>query len=250
MNKNVACGLFGSALAFGLPFGDLAAEEGVEADYGVSGRGNIGIYSKYVFRGLQQPNSETNGPALQGGFELNHLSGAYAGYWGSNLDARQVGAKSGVENNVYAGYAGEVGELEYAAGALYYKYISIDHADAPELFLDAAYGHFGVGMEYLAQDVEWGNAGDIYWTADFETELPLEFGMQVEAGYYTYAESGKYVEHTEISNGFRNLNVSITHPMGHSGAVMSLTGILGGVDREDRKQGSTAVLGVDYEFDI
>ncbi|MFX5586977.1 TorF family putative porin, partial [Acinetobacter baumannii] len=40
--------------------------------------GNIGIVSQYVFRGTTQTNQN---PALQGGFDLTHDNGLYAGVW-------------------------------------------------------------------------------------------------------------------------------------------------------------------------
>ena len=44
--------------------------------------GNVGLYSQYVFRGIAQTNEK---PALQGGFDLGHKSGFYAGTWASNI---------------------------------------------------------------------------------------------------------------------------------------------------------------------
>ena len=44
--------------------------------------GNVGLYSQYVFRGISQTNEK---PAVQGGFDLGHKSGFYAGTWASNI---------------------------------------------------------------------------------------------------------------------------------------------------------------------
>src|ERR1700694_2456994 len=44
--------------------------------------GNVGLFSQYVFRGLTQTNEK---PAVQGGFDLGHKSGFYAGTWASNI---------------------------------------------------------------------------------------------------------------------------------------------------------------------
>ena len=43
---------------------------------------NLGLYSEYMFRGV----SLSDGPAIQGGFDIGHSSGFYAGTWWSNLD--------------------------------------------------------------------------------------------------------------------------------------------------------------------
>ena len=84
--------------------------------------GNIGLYSQYVFRGLTQTNEK---PALQGGFDVSHDSGLYAGIWGSNIswisDATPS-ASASLEADLYGGYkqalnsaiSGDIGFLHYA----------------------------------------------------------------------------------------------------------------------------------------
>ena len=44
--------------------------------------GNVGLFSQYVFRGISQTNEK---PAVQGGFDVAHKSGFYAGTWASNI---------------------------------------------------------------------------------------------------------------------------------------------------------------------
>jgi uncharacterized protein (TIGR02001 family) len=40
---------------------------------------NVGLYTDYIFRGYTQTQNE---PAIQGGFDVEHSSGLYAGYLG------------------------------------------------------------------------------------------------------------------------------------------------------------------------
>ena len=63
-----------------VPMVPLVAEEAT-SEWGVSG--NVGLFSDYVFRGYTQTINE---PALQGGFDLEHSTGFYAGVWASNVD--------------------------------------------------------------------------------------------------------------------------------------------------------------------
>ena len=44
---------------------------------------NVGLYTDYIFRGYTQTGNE---PAIQGGFDVEHSSGLYAGTWASNVD--------------------------------------------------------------------------------------------------------------------------------------------------------------------
>lgn len=83
---------------------------------------NIGVVSQYVFRGLTQTNEQ---PALQGGFDYSHASGAYAGTWLSNVNwvADVIpDASASLEADFYTGFrkswestgiTGDIGYLRY-----------------------------------------------------------------------------------------------------------------------------------------
>jgi uncharacterized protein (TIGR02001 family) len=68
---------------------------------------NLGLYSEYMFRGV----ALSDGPALQGGADIGHSSGFYAGTWWSNIDSGFTGRGDGfsdgnsLETDWYAGYA-------------------------------------------------------------------------------------------------------------------------------------------------
>lgn len=53
----------------------------------------------------------------------------------------------------------------------------------------------------------------------------------------------------ETSN-FRHLNLTLSHPIGSTGADMSVTYIIAGKDREDTEYDDTMVFGISYAFDI
>jgi uncharacterized protein (TIGR02001 family) len=87
---------------------------------------NVSLTSDYAYRGISQTDEK---PALQGGFDFKHRSGAYAGLWGSSIswlrDAEKgtdVSSNNSVELDVYAGYAKEFGDFGIDAGLLRYGY--------------------------------------------------------------------------------------------------------------------------------
>jgi uncharacterized protein (TIGR02001 family) len=85
--------------------------------------GNVGLYSQYVFRGISQTNEK---PALQGGFDLGHKSGFYAGTWASNISWLSDGnsdVSSSLEWDFYGGYKLPL-PMDFTAdfGVLYYWY--------------------------------------------------------------------------------------------------------------------------------
>ena len=71
--------------------------------------------SDYRFRGVS---SSDRDPAIQGSIDLNYR-GFYVGAWASSI-ART--ADTNVELDLYAGYAGSAGPIEYEVGAIAYLY--------------------------------------------------------------------------------------------------------------------------------
>ena len=96
---------------------------------------NVGLYTDYIFRGYTQTQNE---PAIQGGFDVEHSSGLYAGTWASNVDWTTAGDymdKNSVEIDVYAGWARltyHFGILGFDIGVLQFFYPGNDTAGAVE----------------------------------------------------------------------------------------------------------------------
>jgi uncharacterized protein (TIGR02001 family) len=82
---------------------------------------NVSLVSNYYARGVSQ---SWNMPAIQGGFDVSHASGFYAGFWGSSISERTyVGAST--EFDVYGGYNGTIAAVEglgWTVGAIGYFY--------------------------------------------------------------------------------------------------------------------------------
>lgn len=86
--------------------------------------GNVGFASDYRFRGISQTYKE---PAIQGGFDYSHASGAYLGTWASNVDSNLL-AGSNLEWDIYGGYSHNFGDVNVNVGGLYYYYPGKDKA--------------------------------------------------------------------------------------------------------------------------
>lgn len=223
--------------------------------------GNIGVTSKYIFRGGVESDQAT----VQGGLDYSHPSGLYAGYWGSQLDYTQPAGRGSdaFENDLYVGWSGG-DAVSYDVGALYYLYTNADEvtnpvtgstedADAADLYGSVGYGPVSLGAAYAVTDASWTDAGDIYWTLSYGTELSRGFSMDAKLGYYTFAEdngaANDNLPGTESSN-FRDFVFTLSHPVGETGADMSLSYVQGGEDRTDADFDNQILLGVTYNFDV
>ncbi len=238
----------------------LAAPLAAQADF----TGNINVVSKYVLRGVTNSGgtgtgTENTGAALQGGFDYSHSSGIYAGYWGSSLSyvydgtldtANNSGLLTGFESDLYAGYKGKAGPVSYGVGAIYYAYTGVEESDGAEIALTAGIGNASLGVNYLLQDLWWGNQGDAYITLGYTQPLPADFSVAATLMYYMYTKDGKYIPETadSVDSAFRGVSVSLTHPLGKTGGTMGLTLVGGGENRVGAYQKFMPVLSLGMTF--
>lgn len=126
--------------------------------------GNIGVVSQYVFRGTTQSNEK---PALQGGFDLNHDNGLYAGVWLSSISwiaDTNPAASASLEADLYGGWKpalndwlkGDIGVLHYAYPGSYPA--GMTKPDTTELYL-------GLDAQWIAFKYSW-STGNTFGNAD------------------------------------------------------------------------------------
>ena len=141
---------------------------------------NVAFASDYVWRGMTQ----SDGPAIQGGFDFEAESGFYAGIWGSNVNFSDG---AGSELDYYFGYGFSVGDLGIDIG-----YVAFDYPkntiglDFEEIVLGFSLGNFGL-THALGQD-------------DFTDYTEISYGMgPVSVAYGTYDDMS---DNITISYGF------------------------------------------------
>tara|TARA_E500000178_G_scaffold264561_1_gene261765 strand:- start:2272 stop:2865 length:594 start_codon:yes stop_codon:yes gene_type:complete len=141
---------------------------------------NVAFASDYVWRGMTQ----SDAPAIQGGFDFEAESGFYAGIWGSNVNFSDG---AGSELDYYFGYGFSVGDLGIDIG-----YVAFDYPkntlglDFEEIVLGFSLGNFGL-THAMGQD-------------DFTDYTEISYGMgPVSVAYGTYDEMS---DNITISYGF------------------------------------------------
>ncbi|MBM3350230.1 MAG: hypothetical protein FJY53_00270 [Betaproteobacteria bacterium] len=149
---------------------------------------NIGFVSDYYFRGLSQ---SWHKPAVQGGFDISHSSGFYAGVWGSNVSPNTYPDAS-VEIDLYAGYNGTtpIEGLGWTTGIYTYWYPGGDWDK---------YNYLGVpnqtpdGGSWNTQEL---NAGLSYkWlSAKVSYTLSDWFGAEKKTGWSDDTKGSTYIE--------------------------------------------------------
>ncbi len=100
-------------------FAQTAAPAAPEAKSPHTITGNIGLFTSYRFRGIDQTFGK---PALQGGIDYSHESGFYAGNWNSNVSSGAGYPSGNLEMDFYGGWKGAFGDFGVDVGVLHYYY--------------------------------------------------------------------------------------------------------------------------------
>tara|TARA_B100001093_G_C26819217_1_gene1011152 strand:+ start:1535 stop:2125 length:591 start_codon:yes stop_codon:yes gene_type:complete len=99
---------------------------------------NVSFASDYIWRGM----SQSDGPAIQGGFDFAAESGFYAGLWGSNVNFNDG---AGSELDYYFGYGFEAGSIGVDIGYLAYDYPKNETGlDFEEIYVGLSMGDLGL----------------------------------------------------------------------------------------------------------
>jgi uncharacterized protein (TIGR02001 family) len=167
--------------------GAIAAEEAEAPAPDFTFSGNVALTTDYAFRGISQTDEN---PAIQGGFNVNHASGLYAGVWGSNVDFNEdeTGGVDGatLEVDVFGGFASKFGdsELGYDVGVIGYLYPGADgdrNYDYAEIYAGLTYKVFSAKYYYSNEFfAETGNAG--YFDLTANVPLANDFGFIAHVG--------------------------------------------------------------------
>jgi len=159
--------------------------------------GNVALTTDYVYRGVSQTDE---GAAIQGGFDLEHSSGFYAGVWASNLD---FGDDADIEIDYYAGVAGEFSnKIGWDVGVLYYSYPDSSAADTGDYDFTEVYGSlsYDFGPAALTGGLAhssdfFGDTGDsLYATIDVDVPLPNDFALNLHYGNQDIDDLDDYSE--------------------------------------------------------
>ena len=151
---------------------------------------NVGVASTYLWRGF---NLSGTAPAVSGGVDYSHDSGAYVGVWQSS-----EGVAGSPETDVYFGFAGEAGDISYDVGYISYMYeqVAAPAADPgfEEIYVsagfkgisfgynlgqDTALDYLSLGYEYDIYSITYGD----YDTAGSHIDLGVALGDEVSMTY-------------------------------------------------------------------
>jgi uncharacterized protein (TIGR02001 family) len=178
--------------------------------------GNMSLVSDYRFRGVSQSNKQA---AIQGGFDLAHSSGFYAGTWASNVDKWANPPSGSLEIDLYTGFSGEMpAGIGYDFGVIAYRYPG-NKATAPtpknnsvEYYLGLSYSIFSYKYSYASSD--WFGVQDS--KKSFYQDLGVEFELApslTASAHYGIQEIKGTSQGTDLS--FSDYSVGLSYDLGN-----------------------------------
>lgn len=152
------------------------------------------LTSEYAFRGIVQSDEHA---AVQASVDYGHDSGFYAGVWGSSVDFNDD-SEATVEIDFYTGVAGEIGNISWDVGGIYYYYPGAD-SDLDYDFVELAVA-LGYDFEWFAlsgaanysPDYLRGSGQSLYYGGYATVPLPYDLSVNGHAGYQLIGDENDF----------------------------------------------------------
>ena len=142
---------------------------------------NVSFASDYIWRGMTQ----TDGPAISGGFDFAAENGFYAGIWGSNVNFNDEG--TGSELDYYFGYSFDLNALSVDLG-----YVAFDYPKNKS----------NLDFEELVINLGMANFGFMYASGQDGAPDYLEISYPIGPVNFSYGQYDDYGDNLLISYGF------------------------------------------------
>jgi uncharacterized protein (TIGR02001 family) len=173
---------------------------------------NLGVVSDYVWRGVSQSD---NHAAVQGGVDLKHQSGLYAGAWASTVDF----ADADVELDLYGGFAFKTrGGWVWDIGLIAYRYDESQYK-FEEGYVSLTYG-------YLSGKVwhDWDN-DDTYTEGNATFRMGSGFYTILHGGYYAKDRAENYSDYAvALGREFSDFDARVTlSDTDHDDSIVALS---------------------------
>ncbi|GAV20940.1 hypothetical protein MMIC_P1918 [Mariprofundus micogutta] len=154
---------------------------------GMSVGGDVGVFSQYMWRGMQASSTAS----VQGDLGVDAGNGLSANVWFAAPLGNSATGGNTTEFDFTIDYSGEVGDLSYSLGFIYYAYLNGASANTGEAYAGVGYGPLSVTY----YNAVLANAGG--WQKDAYVDVALGHSM---GGFDFGANFGFYLPSTDVAN--------------------------------------------------
>lgn len=181
--KKLFVALAGASLAASMM---QASAEDVGNGFDVSA--NVGLVSDYLWRGISQSNNDA---AIQGGIDLSHSSGIYAGTWWSSLSGWYSPNTdyASTEEDYYVGYKlGVTKDVTLDLRYTTFVYQGDNGGNFDEYHAGISGFGASLGVDY-ADNVSPGNSTTFHAVAGYAYTFPADVTVAANYGYYDFKDN-------------------------------------------------------------
>ncbi|WEJ62266.1 TorF family putative porin [Thiomicrorhabdus lithotrophica] len=188
---------------------------------------NIGMVSNYVFRGIEQ----TESASASAGLDFESDSGFYIGTWAADVE-------SGLEYDLYGGWAGEFEGVSLGLGAsgFYYTDTAFD-STYEEVNASIGYGMFTIGYD---KGTYKPSSGDVDYDHKYLSVAYEDFSA-------TYGVNDGDIDTSDDALSYLDLGYSTELAAGFDG---SINFVATSSEDDATKDQSYLILGVSKSFDL
>ena len=176
--------------------------------------GNVGVFSSYRFRGIDQTFGEA---ALQGGFDYAHASGLYVGNWNSNVSETAGYPDGNLEMDLYAGYKKSFGDFGLDVGGIYYYYpgstLNNKTVSNTEVYVGGSWKFVSLKYYYATSDY-FGTKGPNGEDTDGTQYLDLAASYDLGGGWGVNAHVGSLKYKSTPDGDYVDYKLGVTKDVG------------------------------------
>jgi len=248
LKKSYLAMLMASIMATGVSAATVQAE-------GISVGGDIGVYSQYMWRGMQQ----TAGSSVQGDLGADIGGGLSANVWFAAPIGNNAVGGNVTEFDWTVDYSGEMSDLSYSLGYIFYSYLNNATGNTGEVYAGLGYGPVAVTYYYATNS----NVGG--WKKNAYLDLALShnvggFDLGANMGFYfgkdsTATPADHINEFGNRSNGLGHVDLSISKDVSLADGVTMTPSIMISIPTsKDRttllrtKNANQFVAGVNFSY--
>ncbi|MDX8402892.1 MAG: TorF family putative porin [Mariprofundaceae bacterium] len=228
MNKKIITHISALLLTMGIMTSAAQAED-------INVGGDIGVYSQYMWRGMQQ----TQNASIQGDLGADIIDGLSANVWFSAPIGNNAQGGNVTEFDWTVDYSGEISGISYSLGYIFYSYLNAASGNTGEVYGGLGYGPVSVTYYYATNSNKGGWEKNSYLDVALGHSI-AGFDLGADFGFYfgKAATADHINEFPTTKKGLGHVDLSISKDVALGDSVTMTPSLMISIPTWDGEAGS------------